>query len=219
MTLRRRRMLATLLALALCLSLLPMSALAAETTATTEGDLTVSGGEAGTDYTYQDNTLTIKTEKTLTVSGTTTTDQIVVADNVEANLTLNGVSITFNNGTADSGDTTESNAGTCALSLRDNATLNLTLAGENTLQSGAGRAGIFVPQNSTLTIDGEGALNVTGGRLAAGIGGDLWHNAGTITIENGIINATGGSNAAAMPTMAWTSSTAALPASALRAVQ
>lgn len=46
MTLRRRRMLATLLALALCLSLLPMSALAAETTATTEGGLTVSGGEA-----------------------------------------------------------------------------------------------------------------------------------------------------------------------------
>ena len=33
MTLRRRRMLATLLALALCLSLLPMSALAAETDA------------------------------------------------------------------------------------------------------------------------------------------------------------------------------------------
>ena len=35
MTFRRQRILATLLALALCLSLLPMSALAAETTATT----------------------------------------------------------------------------------------------------------------------------------------------------------------------------------------
>ena len=198
MTFRKRRILAALLALALCLSLLPMSALAAEATATTEGGLTVSGGEAGTDYTYQNNTLTIQTGEALTVSGTTTTDQIVVGDNVTANLTLSGVSITFNNGTANSGDTTESNAGTCALSLGDNATLNLTLAGENTLQSGAGRAGIFVPQNSTLTIDGEGALNVTGGRLAAGIGGDLWHNAGTITIENGSINATGGSNAAAI---------------------
>ena len=51
MTFRKRRILAALLALALCLSLLPMSALAAETTATTEGGLTVSGGEAGTDYT------------------------------------------------------------------------------------------------------------------------------------------------------------------------
>ena len=198
MTFRRQRILATLLALALCLSLLPMSALAAETTATTEGGLTVSGGMAGTDYTYEDNTLTIKTGKELTVFGTTTTDQIVVNGGVTANLTLNGVSITFNDGMAGSGDTTESNAGTCALSLRDNATLNLTLESENTLQSGAGRAGIFVPAGAALTIDGEGTLNVTGGRLAAGIGGDLWHNAGTISIENGSINATGGSNAAAI---------------------
>ena len=189
-------MLATLLAL--CLSLLPMSALAAETTATTEGGLTVSGGEAGTDYTYQNNTLTVLTTTALTVSGETTKDKIVVSGGVTANLILDGVSITFNDGTANSGDKTEENAGTCALSLGEGSTLNLTLAGENTLQSGAGRAGIFVPQNSTLTIDGEGALNVTGGRLAAGIGGDLWHNAGTINIKNGSINATGGSDAAAI---------------------
>ena len=198
MTLRRRRMLATLLALALCLSLLPMSALAAEAIATTEGGLTVSGGEAGTDYTYQDNTLTIKTGKELTVSGMTTTDQIVVNGGVTANLTLNGVSIAFENGNVTANDQDDTRAGTCALSLGEGSTLNLTLAGENTLQSGAGRAGIFVPQGSTLTIGGEGTLNVTGGRLAAGIGGDLWHNAGTITIENGSINATGGSNAAAI---------------------
>ena len=198
MTLRRRRMLATLLALALCLSLLPMSALAAETTATTEGGLTVSGGVAGTDYTYEDNTLTIKTEKKLTVSGTTTTDKIVVEGGVTANLTLNGVSIAFADGSVTTNDKEETGAGTCALSLGEGSILNLTLADENTLQSGAGRAGIFVPQNSTLTINGEGTLNVTGGNLAAGIGGDLWHNAGTISIENGSINATGGSNAAAI---------------------
>lgn len=198
MTLRRRRILAALLALALCLSLLPMSALAAEATATTEGGLTVSGGMAGTDYTYEDNTLTIKTGKELTVFGTTTTDQIVVNGGVTANLTLNGVSITFNDGTADSGHATEDNAGTCALSLGKGSTLNLTLTGENTLQSGAERAGIFVPAGATLTIKGTGTLNVAGGKLAAGIGGDLWNNAGTITIENGIINATGGSNAAAI---------------------
>lgn len=198
MTLRRQRILATLLALALCLSLLPMSALAAETTATTEGGLTVSGGEAGTDYTYQNNTLTVLTTTALTVSGETTKDKIVVSGGVTANLILDGVSITFNDGTANSGDKTEENAGTCALSLGEGSILNLTLADENTLQSGAGRAGIFVPQNSTLTINGEGTLNVTGGNLAAGIGGDLWHNAGTINIKNGSINATGGSNAAAI---------------------
>ena len=198
MTFRKRRILAALLALALCLSLLPMSALAAETTATTEGGLTVSGGEAGTDYTYQNNTLTVLTTTALTVSGETTKDKIVVSGGVTANLILDGVSITFNDGTANSGDKTEENAGTCALSLGEGSILNLTLADENTLQSGAGRAGIFVPQNSTLTINGEGTLNVTGGNLAAGIGGDLWHNAGTINIKNGSINATGGSNAAAI---------------------
>lgn len=202
MTFRKRRILAALLALALCLSLLPMSALAAETTATTEGGLTVSGGTLNTDYTYGDNTLTVLTNTALTVSGTTTTDQIVVNGGVTANLTLNGVSITFNDGTADSGHATEDNAGTCALSLGKGSTLNLTLTGENTLQSGAERAGIFVPAGATLTIKGTGTLNVAGGKLAAGIGGDLWNNAGTITIENGIINATGGSNAAAMPTTA-----------------
>lgn len=122
----------------------------------------------------------------------------MVSGGVTANLILDGVSITFNDGTANSGDKTEENAGTCALSLGEGSILNLTLADENTLQSGAGRAGIFVPQNSTLTINGEGTLNVTGGNLAAGIGGDLWHNAGTINIKNGSINATGGSNAAAI---------------------
>ena len=198
MTFRKRRILAALLALALCLSLLPMSALAAETTATTEGGLTVSGGEAGTDYTYEDNTLTIKTGKELTVFGTTTTDKIVVEGGVTANLTLNGVSIAFADGSVTTNDKEETGAGTCALSLGEGSILNLTIADENTLQSGAGRAGIFVPQNSTLTINGEGTLNVTGGNLAAGIGGDLWHNAGTITIKNGIINATGGSDAAAI---------------------
>ena len=158
------------------------------------GDFTVAGG-AQENYSYADGVLTIHSG-TLTVSGSSTTDRIVVDGN--ANLTLDGVSITFNDGMAGSGDTTESNAGTCALSLGANTTLNLTIAGENTLQSGAGQAGIFVPQGSTLTINGEGTLNVTGGRLAAGIGGDLWHNAGTISIENGIINATGGSDAAAI---------------------
>lgn len=119
-----------------------------------------------------------------------------------ANLTLDGVSIAFADGDVTANDQDDTGAGTCALSLGEGSTLNLTLAGENTLQSGAGRAGIFVPQDSTLTIDGEGTLTVTGGKLAAGIGGDLWNNAGMITIENGIINATGGSDAAAMPTTA-----------------
>ena len=212
--------LACLLCLALLVGMLPVAALAEEPSelvsavlespevSTTDGssennaipladgtgDFTVAGGTQE-NYSYADGVLTIHSG-TLTVSGSSTTDRIVVDGN--ANLTLDGVSITFNDGMAGSGDTTESNAGTCALSLGANTTLNLTLAGENTLQSGAGRAGIFVPQGSTLNVSGTGTLNVMGGRLAAGIGGDLWHNAGTINIENGIINATGGSDAAAI---------------------
>lgn len=163
---------------------------------TQEGHFTVEGGIEGTDYTYENGVLTIH-DGTVTVSGTSTTDRIVVGG--EANVTLKNVNISFNDGNVAYTSEDDTNAGTCALSIEKGANAKLVLVGENTLKSGAGRAGLFVPDNTPgntiLTIDGDGTLDATGGFCGAGIGGDLWNNVGTINIANGVINATGGTNA------------------------
>lgn len=155
------------------------------------GDFTVNGGTPGTDYTYSDNVLTVNGGADITISGTTNVDRIVVAEDAAATVTLDGVDIQFDDGTAnyDSGDVRD--AGTCALWINEGANLTLTLVGTNTLKSGAGWAGINVSATASVTIGGTGTLNVTGGNCAAGIGGGLWNNAGSITIESGTINATG----------------------------
>lgn len=57
------------------------------------GELTVTGGTSGTDYTYSSGVLTIISNKELTISGTTTSDRIVVDSTSGANITLNGVEI------------------------------------------------------------------------------------------------------------------------------
>ena len=58
------------------------------------------------------------------------------------------------------------------------------------------KAGIGAYSVGTLVING-GTINATGGRYGAGLGGDR-HNAsgGTITINGGVVNATGGMRAA-----------------------
>ena len=190
----KRKFLSALLTFAVLASLVPIGAVPALADPGTESEnrLTATGDSGN--YSYENNVLTITGSEALTISGMTTQDHIVIADGVNANLTLDGVSITFTDGFKDNGyaHETDEGAGTCALAIGDKSTLNLTIKGENTLQSGAGRAGIFVAENADLTIVGDGNLSVTGGHSAAGIGGDAWSNAGDIKIESGTITATGG---------------------------
>lgn len=141
------------------------------------GDFTVTGGEEGVDYTYEDNTLTILTETHLTVSGETTADKIVVqAEN--ADLTIANLTI----------DVTSGNA----IDIQKGSTLNLTLEGENKLYPAHQKAGIHVPSGADLTISGDGSLDVHGGRTdggqgGAGIGANRGGDLGTITITEGTI--------------------------------
>ena len=72
---------------------------------------------------------------------------------------------------------------------------SLTIYGPGTLTINGcddKKSGIGAEEAGTLTING-GTINVTGGYWAAGIGGDKNNTAGgTITINGGVVNATGG---------------------------
>ncbi len=150
------------------------------------GDFTVEGGTPGDDYSYLDGVLTILTGTPLTISGTTTTDKIVVGDGdgdgdgVGANITFRDLSIRH------------SSADRCAFLIPGTASATITLEGSNTLQSGENCAGLAVVTGGAVTLRGDGALESTGGYNAAGIGGGHTFNAGTIRIESGTITAVGG---------------------------
>lgn len=164
----------TILILCLSILFLPLTLAA-------EGDLTVIGGTENTDYSYADNVYTVLTETALNFSGTTTADRIVVKEGVTANITLDNINI---NNTSEN-----------TIKLEDGSTLTLTLSKENKLAGGTNKAGINVPANTELIIQGEGELNVTGGRSShsvvggAAIGADYKGSIGSILIKNGTITA------------------------------
>ena len=168
----------------------PMDVLAAP-----GSDLVITGGTLGTDYSYAENpassgryALNIIQSGTYTISmamggTTTTTDRIVVASGVTANITLDGVSI---DRTSDMSNTISA----CAFAMTG-ATVDLTLVGTNTLKSNSPNAGLYAPYGSTLVIGGIGSLEAVGG--SGGIGGSslvFGVNGGTITISGGTQNCT-----------------------------
>lgn len=109
------------------------------------------------------------------VTGSTITNYIYVAGTSgTVNITLENVSI--------STDATP-------LAIESGATVNLTLLGDNTLQS-HNYAGIYVPLGTTLNITPEstGTLTVIGNNVPA-IGDDMGLPSGTITIGGGSVYA------------------------------
>lgn len=97
--------------------------------AETVGDFTVTGGTPGTDYTYADNVLTIKTDTPITIRGTTTTDTIAVEKDKDANITLAGVNIDV----SETGDFGSDIAGSAAFKIADNSTGDVTITLETAL--------------------------------------------------------------------------------------
>ena len=155
-------------------------------TSITVGDFTLTGTDLveGTDYSYSNDTLTILSSKDITISGTTTIDHIDIGENVTANLTIDNLNI----------DVSSQSSKAAIYVNPTNGALNLTLSGNNTLKSGYGCAGIQVNEGATLVVTKEsnGILNANGGTNGAGIGGGARTTAGTMTIEGGTVNATGG---------------------------
>ncbi len=156
--------------------------LSAKVNAASVGDFTVTGSSS--DYSFADNTLTITGSGELTISGTSTTQNIAVADGITANVTLDGVNID---------NSLMNNYNKSPFEIIGAGTANITLFGENVLIADQYYAGISVTENATLIIteSSTGTLQAVGGSEAAGIGGiQVNPNAGSITINGGTINAT-----------------------------
>lgn len=154
------------------------------------GAFIVQGGDYGTDYEYAANVLTVKTAEPLTISTSgSTADSIQIASAEGANITLEGVDINSNAAAFHILD----GAGSVTLTLADGST--------NVLKSADSYAGLQKNNTAELVIcsngTGTGALIAKGGEFGAGIGGcdgfDGVHtNITNITINGGIIEATGG---------------------------
>ena len=175
-----------------CMAVVLMPAGFAFADSVTAGAFTVTSDSTlteGTDYSYSDGTLTILSDKEVTIANTNpeaTGDSIAVADGVNANITLAGVNISTGWYVA-------------AFRIADNSTGNVTITladgTNNTLRSGNDCAGLQkngVASPGTLTITGTGALTVQGGDSAAGIGGGKNSATANIKIEGGTIISTAG---------------------------
>ena len=177
----KRRFLPVLLTLALCLGMLPTTALAVETKAAGAFEVT---GESSS-YSYADGVLTVNAGADITISmasgaNTPTSDRIVVAENATATITLAGVNI------EGSGcDGVQNIAAKSAIDLSNGSILTIdlsantenTLTGGNGNTDGSGAPGIHVPDSASLIIQGEGNLSVSGGTSniawgGVGIGGN-----------------------------------------------
>lgn len=158
----------------------------------------------GKDYTYTQGVLTVKTTKAVTIQNVDkskpTSDIILVAKDISANITLDGVNIDV----SDTGWKTDDNYedGKAAFEIEDgdgDVTLTLARKSTNILKSGMFSAALqknTVNGNGKLTIDGTGSLECTGGSEGAGIGGATNRNSENITVKSGTITAYGGTCAA-----------------------
>ena len=134
-------------------------------------DLSDNTTSVGTGWSYSDGIFTVTDN--VTITGTTTSNRIVVASGETVNITLDDASIDVNS---------------CAFDM-SGANVTLTLTGNNELKSGVGRAGLEVPAGSTLTIEGVGSLTATSSGMGAGIGGGAERDGGIITISGGNVTA------------------------------
>ena len=190
----KRRLLSILTCLALCLTLLPTAALAAD-----EGQ-TIYVGDVELTTTAETPTVYART-----VGGAVTTTD---AGEDNYNIMWDGETLTLSGATITQGSHQDA-----AISYYNDAPdnsgisqLDLVLVGENTVtgpnlnsSSGYSSYGIYVAGssfvNTALTISGDGSLTATGGTVPKS--GDYWsagirNFVGDISVESGTVNAAGG---------------------------
>lgn len=144
---------------------------------------------SGVTHNVSDGNVTISSDGDYVITGETGAYTIEIEAGVNANITLDNVSVT-----------TDSTSGKSPFKIADNSTGNvvITLKGENTLTSNAVDHAAL-QKNGTgegigkLTIKGTGSLTAVGGGEAAAIGGGGYGSAASnIIISGGTVTATGG---------------------------
>ena len=190
----KKRLLGILTALALCLSLLPVTALAASDPGKlvfdiSEGSVIIDEGtEAGTiKVTYGNGQVKdgISPSENIIVTGSfAKAEGDEAAHQLTVNTSANIVArdLTIDNAGFD---------GCCVMSVAgEAANVTLSLEGENTFTAGMSTPSITVVNDSTLTIAGDGSVTAQGGGVygCAGISAQY----GNIIISGGTVNAIGG---------------------------
>ena len=179
-------------------------------TEVTAGYFAVTGGEEGTDYSYDedDAVLTIKTDKALTIRNADEYAGVSVPARIEVASTAPGANITLGGVRIDVSATNNAAAFLIPDDYAQDVKITLAVGSENELKSGQNCAGLQKSNSAstdlsaigTLTITGSGELTATGGTTGAGIGGgcesDGTNGADGTNIEisgNAVVMATGGS--------------------------
>ena len=159
--------------------------------------LTVTGGQEGRDYKFEDDVLRIDNGGAYVVSmannALATRECISINAKEAVELTLDNLNINC------------SEKDFAALEINGPKKVTLELRGKNKLNSGSGNAGIELKNDANLVITSSsgGQLDTHGGYIGAGIGGvNDTEGAGEkcsineVVIAGGIINAAGGSGGA-----------------------
>lgn len=150
----------------------------------TDGDITINDAGSGKlSVTYgasQETTAPFPNTQSISISGSTTLNSVLIDSGAAANVTLDNVDI-------DVSAIPLANA----FALTD-STATLTITGSNSLKSGSDCAGLHCPSGAALTIDGSGSLIAESYSGAAGIGGNADESAGTVKITSGTVTANGG---------------------------
>ena len=158
--------------------------------------LTVTGGQEGRDYKFEDDVLRIDNGGAYVVSmannAVATQERISIEAKEAVEFTLENVNINC------------SKKDFAALEINSSEKVTLELKGKNSLNSGSDCAGIELKNNANLVITSSsgGQLDTHGGYFGAGIGGinnteGVTECSGNkVVIAGGIINAAGGSGGA-----------------------
>ena len=175
----RKKIVSLCMALALCLSLLPVTALAADGGTVYVGGVTLSGSTDSPAYATTDDNGTV-----------TTVDASADKYNIKwdgSTLTLDGAKIKGGTSSGSLGAT----VGIYAFSKSGDVSLNIALKGVNEIFDSSHGIWVYSPStnagNVTLTIEGEGSLNASGsssGILVQSNSGDA-----TLTIQNADVTA------------------------------
>ena len=123
---------------------------------------------SGTGYSVSDNIVTITTSGTYTLTGTSTTGSLVIADSLtNVNLIFNSLSLSSSTKTL--------------LTIGSSSSVNIQISQTSTVNA-TGYSAITLNSNSVLTINGSSVLSIAG---TYGFEGD---NTTSLTINSGIIS-------------------------------